>query len=229
MAAPLVNNSDLKTGTTSSFSSNSLAVGGANRVLYGIVMVADGSPASVTSVTWTGGGGEALTQIADSGVQQTFLRTYVYRRIAPTATTGTLDLVLSAAQSQAALLTLAIEDCDQTTPNATVAFANGNGATPDATVVISSATSSLVVDFLQRVSAGTMTAGAGQTQLHQDSIGACTFGVSREAGAASVTMSWDGSANGSVSAFEWLIGALSLNEVAAGGGFVPRLLTLGVG
>lgn len=226
--AALITASNLATGTSNTLSSASITNGGSNRAMYGVVMVADGSPAAVTSLTWTGGGGQALTQIADSLVQQTFLRTYVYRLIAPAVATGTLDLVLSAAQSQVGLLTYAVEDCDQTTPNDTVVFANGNGATPDATVVVSSAAGKLVIDFLQRVSGGTLTPGGGQTQLQQGAVGACTFASSREDGAASVTMSWDGSTNGSVSAYQWLIGALSLNAVGGGGGggFKPQYARL---
>lgn len=218
MAAPIVNTSDLvATGSTSTPASNSITIGGSNRVLYVFLMLADNTPTSVSSVSWSGGGGESLTAYADSGTVQTFLRTYVYRKIAPTATTGTVSVTLGASQSQIGLFTVAIEDCDQTTPDGGVTFANGNGVSPDPTVTVSSAAGKLVVDFLQRVGAS-QTVGSGQTQLQQSAFGAVDFAGSREAGAASVSMSWTDGAGGTGSNWEWLIGALSLNEVSGGGG-----------
>lgn len=223
MAAPIVDVSDLvATGSTSTPSSSSITIGGSNRVLYAIVMVADNTPASVTSVTWNGGGGEALTAYADSGVVQTFLRTYVYRKIAPTAATSTVSVVLGASQGQIGLLTVNVKDCDQTTPDGGVTFANGNGVTPNPTIAVTSAAGKLVLDFLQRVGS-TQNVGAGQTQLGQGVFGAVDFAGSTEAGASSVTMSWTDGGGGTASLWEWVLGALSLNEVSGGGGGATSL------
>lgn len=100
-----------------------------------------------------------------------------------------------------------------------------NEAGPDATATISSAAGQLVVDMATCV--GTVwAAGAGQTErVSLDDYGGSfrCLGMSEEAGASSVVMSWTGTG----AEFTNII-AVALQE-AAGGAAPNRMLLLGVG
>ena len=188
------------------------------------MLLSDGSPPAVTSVTWSGGGGETLTSIYDSGVVQSFLRLHLYRRIAPTAASGTLTPVLAAAASEIGIFGWTVEDVDQTTPNGTILGANATGSGNAASGTIASATGETVIDVIGRFVNGAMAVdpasiGTGQTILSQNSANALfQFGSSTRAGATGATTVWGINGFGTVSDWQYVMAALSLKPVSAGGG-----------
>lgn len=226
MPAPVITSSVNKaaTSTATPGATASLVSGGVNRALYCAVLMSDGSPGGVTSVTWSGGGGETLTSIYDSGVVQSFLRLHIYRRIAPTAATGTLTPVLAAATSEIGIFGWAVEDVDQTTPNGTIAAVNGTGSGNAASGTIASATGETIIDIIGRFTNGPMpvdpaSIGTGQTVLSQNSANALfQFGSSTRAGATTPSTVWGLDGYGTVSNWQYVMAALSLKPVSAGGG-----------
>lgn len=226
MPAPVITSSVNKAAvsTATPGATASLVSGGVNRALYCAVLMSDGSPGGVTSVTWSGGGGETLTSIYDSGVVQSFLRLHIYRRIAPTAATGALTPVLAAATSEIGIFGWAVEDVDQTTPNGTIAAVNGAGSGNAASGTIASATGETIIDVIGRFVNGAMTVdpasiGTGQTILSQNSANALfQFGSSTRAGATTPSTVWGINGYGTVSNWQYVMAALSLKPVSAGGG-----------
>ena len=88
MAAPTITDSVIATGTGTSVTTGNLTIASGD-VLYVGVILSDGSPGTMTSVTSSGGGG-ALSSLAESGVVQSFLRLHIWRSTSPTAGTVTI-------------------------------------------------------------------------------------------------------------------------------------------
>jgi len=226
MPAPVITSSIDKAAvsTATPGATASLVSSGVNRALYCAIALSDGSPGGVTSVTWSGGGGETLTSIYDSGVAQSFLRLHIYRRIAPTAATGTLTPVLASACSEIGIFGWAVEDVDQTTPNGTIAAANGTGSGNAASGTIASATGETVIDIIGRFVNGAMSVdpasiGTGQSILSQNSANSLfQFGSSTRSGASGASTVWGINGFGTVSSWQYVMAALSLKPVSAGGG-----------
>jgi hypothetical protein len=109
----------------------------------------------------------------------------------------------------------------QTVPLGTPATATGITAAPS--VAVTSAADELVIDALMSGGTATATAGAGQTEqlslVH--SLAFALLGVSDEAGAASVTMSWTLSETD-----YWAIVAVALKPTSAVAANVPRRVIL---
>jgi len=225
MPAPSVNASESVDGITSATAvTPAFAVGGSNRVLYAGVHISGGSPGTVTACKWGGSGGTSMTQVYDSGVVESFLRLYVFRLIAPTAMTDTVHVTFNAAQDEYGLIAVAIQDCDQTTPNGTIVGANGNALSPGPSVAVSSEVGGFVIDFVSRFVYGPsgLSVGAGQTQIKQGAAGSGSdyFSVasSSEPGATTTTMTWGDVGNGTISNWQWVQAGIPLKEVSGGGG-----------
>lgn len=173
---------------------------------YGVCAVIANNGASVTGVTWNG---SAMTQLA-SVINGTDGRgAYLYGIAAPP--TAASDVVVSMSpDSRCIALVSSYNGAHQTTQNATPATASGT-ASP-ATVNVTDANSGdMVVDSLYFIGAGTPPAvGAGQTGDTADDQN-IFGGHSREAGPATVTMSWT-----LTSATRWSIAAIAIRAAAAG-------------
>jgi len=227
MAAPTISDSRIGTGTGTSCAATSLVIASGDVVYVGFIL-SDGSPGGVTSVVSSGGGG-AFSSIADSGVVQSFLRLHIYRSTSPTAGTVTITGTPAASTSEMAIIAVAVSGVDSGTPNGTAVFANGNGTADAASGSVSSGTDALVLDFIGRFLDGTfgMTAGGAQTILKQGNYGGIlSAGSSTEAGAATVVTDWTRNTMGTVSNWEWVIGALSINGATGGS---PYTLTCDAG
>lgn len=219
MAAPTITDSVAATGTGTSVVTGNLTIASGDKLYVGI-LCSDVSPAGVSSVTSSGGGG-ALSSIGDSGVVESFLRCHVWRSTSPTPGTVTITANLSASNGEIGVIAVAVAGVDSGTPNGAVGFANGNGTADAVSASISSGTDAIVLDFFGRFQDGVATLGGGQTQLEQALEPPVTSivllsGSSWEAGAGAVTTSWGINARGSVSNWQWVIGALSINGAGSG-------------
>lgn len=223
MAAPTITDSVSVAGTGTSATTGNLTIASGD-VLYVAVMNIDGSPAGVTSVTSSGGGG-ALSSIGDSGVVESFIRAQIWRSTSPSAGTVTITATPTATQGDIGVVAVSVAGVDSGTPNGTPVFSSGNGSADAVSGTVSSGTDAIVLDFIARIQQAAMSITGGQTQLEQVSNGADTVqdGSSWEAGAASVTTSWGINARGTVSNWQWVIGALSING-GTGGGSSPVLM-----
>ena len=136
----------------------------------------------------------------------------LWRLVAPDtgANTVSMDVTSQVTSSGGAVSYTGV---DQTTPFGTAATATGASTTPS--VVVSSASGELVVDALSS-GGNTPTAGAGQTSRIAL---ANFFGMSEEAGAASVTMSWTTDTSN-----EWAIVGAPLKAAAAGSSILRQML-----
>lgn len=217
MAAPTITDSVIAVGTGTSLTTGNLTIASGD-VLYVGFILSDGSPGGVTSITSSGGGG-ALSSISDSGVVQSFLRCHVYRSTSPTAGTVTITGTPAASTSEMALIAVSVAGVDSGTPNGSVVVADGTGSGAATSGTVSSDANALVLDFIGRFQDGAMSLGAGQTQLEQQNYaGVLQGGSSTKAGAASVTTTWNVNGAGTVSSFQWVLSALSINGSTGGGG-----------
>lgn len=185
---------------------------GSNRLLW--VCAGNGAllPTATTSVTYNG---VAMTEVGD--VVQTFAHASHHYLVAPD--TGAHDVVVTYAGSNDECIAGAVSytGVDQSTPVGT--FAGANAGTGNPTVNVSSATDELVVDGVYvaaHQTADTLTVGGSQTQRvnNEDSgDGYGVLGMSEEAGAGTVTMSWTETANS-----DWRTGGIPLKPATGGGG-----------
>jgi len=216
MAGPPINDTDTVTGTGTSVVVSGITVA-TGEALYVAATLSDGSPGAVTSVVWSGGGG-ALSSIADSGVRQSFLRQHWWRSLTPTPGTGSITVTPAASTGEIGV-SVYVVPVDAGTPNGTVIFADGNGTADAVSGTVSSGTDSTVIDAIGRFQNAALSVVGGQTQLGQANQGGILqAGASYEAGAATVTTGWGVNAAGTVSNWQWVIGALSLNASTGGGG-----------
>jgi len=223
MAAPTVSASVLELGgSASSDTTASFTVPSGGAVVC-FVGNSDGTPQDVTSITWSLGGGEALSEVSngDSGIVQSFVRGHWWKLDNPTAGSGTLTVNFASSTFAYAIVGVAI--ANPGTISAAV-WANGNGSANDAQVTISSATNALVLGGQYRLSDGATEAG-GQTLLQEGQGGGEGYvSVTSKAGAASVTSTWT-PGSGTVSNWEYVAGAISIAEAGGGGGSSSILLT----
>lgn len=132
----------------------------------------------------------AHTYTPGSGPQ---FRIEVWRLLAPSVTTASIVISLAGGTATFSGGVHQLTGVDQTTPLGTAVTSGAATANPSVTVADGS-TGDLVLDILQE-SVGVATVGAGQT-LGYDNTGLSFYFThgSREAGAASVAMSWTMSA-----------------------------------
>lgn len=221
MAAPTITDSVIVMGTGAGpITTGNLTIASGDVVYVG-VLLSDGSPGTVSSVTSSGGGG-AFSSIGDSGVVESFLRCHIWRSTSPTAGTVTISMTPGASTSEIGVIAVSVAGVNSGTPNGTAAFANGNGIGADATSAsISSDTNAIVLDFLGRFQTPPPNAivSGGQTELEQGVQAATlTAASSWEAGATTVVTSWDDNGASTVSNWQWVLGALSINGATGGGG-----------
>ena len=126
MTQPTVTDSVIATGTGTSVVTGNLTIASGD-VLYVGILCSDGSPAGISSVTSSGGGG-ALSSIGDSGVVESFLRCHVWRSTSPTAGTVTITANLAASNGEIGVIAVSVSGVDSGTPNGSVVYANGNGS-----------------------------------------------------------------------------------------------------
>lgn len=215
MAAPTITDSVIAVGTGTSVTTGNLTIASGD-VLYVGVILSDGSPGGMTSVTSSGGGG-ALSSISDSGVVQSFLRLHIWRSTSPTAGTVTITATPTSSTGEIAVIGVSVAGVDSVTPNGSVGLTDGNGFTTDAvSASISSSTDAIVLDFIGRFQTGPMSILGGQTQLEQaNQAGVLQAGSSWEAGATTVTTSWGVNGESSISNWQYVLGALSINGASA--------------
>lgn len=194
---------------------------GTNR--YGLVTVGRFESRSVDSITW--GGVDITANVVKSaghdGVGRKILGMYYY--LDPPASAADVVVSLSGTGSTFDVFVEAEawSGVDQTTPYENLtATADDEGQTASpASISVASEAGSAVKDAYYQWDNGegttaVITVGAGQTSIQElegnSGNGAC-FGASYEAGAASVTMSWDNSDSASP---QWCMYAISLNAAA---------------
>ncbi len=133
----------------------------------------------------------------------------MWRLIAPgTGASVTAEVNLDVAMNNWGFFVITFTGVHQTTPLGTAV--NGTGVSSDPSIVVLSETGGLVVDVVANSGAAS-TAGTGQTQRFQQALSQEGRGMgSEEAGAASVTMSWN---NG----VRWAQVGVPLKEAGVGG------------
>lgn len=193
----------------------------------------------MVSVVRRGGTAATVSGITYNGVALTFVTSEhpsnvigveIWRLLAPATGSNTIEITMSSSVAIIEGFGVSYTGVHQTTPTGTDASANGNSSAPSVTV--SSAGGELVVDVVGIKAADateTLTAGASQSSRGEegsyDGVSLYAYGgVSEEAGAASVTMSWDATPASDV----WAIAGVPLKPLA-GTSSVANLLLLGVG
>lgn len=169
-----------------------------------IVCMSDDAQANPTGITYKG---SAMTRFngADSADG---VRVQMWE-IATGAVVGAGDIIVSGHGNDANYAVFCLAGVDQTTSVENWNSATGESDTPS--VVITSATDDMVIDVVAMTEEGTsLTPGAGQTEIADVSVEE-RMGVSREAGGASITMSWT-----APDATVWIIGGASFKAAAAG-------------
>ncbi|MEN9576122.1 MAG: hypothetical protein RL514_3977 [Verrucomicrobiota bacterium] len=169
---------------------NFTAAAGSGRVL--IVTVGDPAATSVGTVTF---GGTAMTQIITT-TDSVAVDAIYYLRLGTSASPTTGDVVVTSAGAKKFISAVVFSGADQTTP--VVAGPLSGPKTANSTLTVSSAPGDVVYDVFdtyKTTPAATVTLGAGQTKVSEQS-GTITAGgnshyfTSKKAGAASVTMSY---------------------------------------
>lgn len=206
---------DAVTNATGDGSGNHTA-SGVDRVVYLAYMI---DAATITGATY---GGSAMVEVTRLDNLDADRIVVVFRLINPP--TGSQAFSVTGGQSWGEVTVISVTGAHQTTPEGTIASATGNSTGPTVNAV--SAADELVLDFMQSFSTPTATAGGGQTERNNVVVnGVQRIGISHEAGAASVTMSWTLSA-----ANDWEIHAIPVKAAAAGeapgdeGGYMPFAL-----
>jgi hypothetical protein len=172
---------------------------------------ADGAPATVTGVTYNS---VALAQITN--FTQLFSSNYrleCWYLVAPATGANNAIITWSASQARVCGVAVSFSGVHQTVPFGTVAKATGSSTA--ITVDVSSAAGELVFDIAACIGpGGDMTVGASQTQRVQ-SASDDRIGLSTEAGAATVTMSW------TIANVAWGIGGIALKPAGAAAATTP--------
>jgi hypothetical protein len=162
-------------------------------LLLGVTVCGDNTPSAVTY------GGQAMTSldtIYQGGAAGCDVRVRLYYLISPPSGSNTVSISWAGARSGAAVA-VGVTGVDVASPFGTQAKASGNGGTP--TVNVTSESSQVVVDIMGTNNPVGPSPGAGQTLINS---GVCDTGIGRnntfggmsyEAGATTVTMSWSSS------------------------------------
>ena len=180
---------------------------------------------NVSSLTYAG---TALTQIGTFG--DGYKHIELWGLLSPSTGANTLAASYNNSGPTAKIIIRALSYTGVSQDSAYGTLVSANGATNTATVNATSATGEVVVDFVSVQSySQDLTAGTGQTARHEGDATSNTitaFGVSDEAGAATVTMSWTFSND------TWVIGAIPIKPTGTAAGGVPKTTKqtlLGVG
>ncbi len=172
---------------------------GSNR--YGVVRFM--TSGTVTSVTWDG---VAMDLIQSTTRAAGTLTIAAYGIVAP-PTAGSDVVITVTAPVEVTYTVSSYNGVDQV--DAIGNTATNSGSTANGSVVVTSAVDHLVLDAFDVANVASV--GADQTEEGSNLGGGDEFGASREAGAASVTMSW------THGAADWGTVGFSLNAVTAAG------------
>ncbi len=112
---------------SNSLASGSFSIGGSNRALYVFVATGSGSPADPTTVKWGGAGGTDLSKLNSVSISS-FFRLTLWRLINPSAISSTIVANWAATHDERALIGVAVQNVNQTTPNRTVITGTALGA-----------------------------------------------------------------------------------------------------
>lgn len=204
---------DAQAVSASSFStgpSQNHTCSGSDRCLWvGIVIEQD---KSISGITYNS---VSMTEIVNQSIG-TNIKLYVFRLVAPSTGSNLINVTVSAGTGYA-MSSVSRTGVNQTTPNDTPSTATGNSTAPSASVTSESGDD--VIDFVciddAGASASNLTPGTGQTERSDSGgLGVMEIASSEEAGAGSVTMSW----NISSYATDWIIAGINVNDVGGGGG-----------
>ena len=214
MATPLFDAATTGTAanaTTLTFS-HTVGAAGADRLLIVAVSIDN---RAVSGVTYNA---VAMTSVGSATAPDGKQISHMWQLVAPA--TGANNVVVTCSNNGVDIVAVATSYTlvDQTTPLGTAATATGTSTT--ASVTVTSATGELVVDSVSS-NLGTLTVGAGQTARGNGVAGDNQGGLSEEAGAASVVMSWT---IGSSSA--WASVGVSLKGAVAGTTVTPGTVAL---
>lgn len=173
-------------GGVTSVSTASITFAGANR--YAHIGVYSETQ-TVTSVTcWAGAQSATLVEsTANSAL-------WIFGLIAPTAGSTTCTANFGATCTRCAIAVVQYTGVHQTTPRGTAVEAAENEFGPGATVNATSASGELVVDVASSVGTVWDADGSQTERIDLDDFDSTfrSFGMSEEAGAGTVTMSWTG-------------------------------------
>jgi hypothetical protein len=188
--------------STITFSAKTTA--GSDRI--GILSIAIANAAVITSVTWNGSN---MTQAVSAQNPTDNRYAVIYYIINPP--TAASDIVVStSAPTDYVGVVSSYSGAHQTTQDGDTSSASGT--TTPATVDVTSASGEMVVDALYFIGAGTSpSVGADQTQNGNSNQGTWHGASSREAGAATTTMSWT-----LTSSTRWTIVGFSIRATASG-------------
>ncbi len=188
------------TSTNNVTFSHTTTAAGDRLMLVGVSMDANGGE-TVTSVNY---GGQSLTLVVSRVGGSAPARIEIWQLVNPNAGTANVVVNLSGNADGVSIGATTFTGVDQTTALGT--FVSDIGTSNAPTVNVSSVAGELVYDVVAGKDSGTLTQGAGQTELWDVDAGGQSRGASSiETGAATVTMSW---AKGS--SLEWSIGAVSI-------------------
>ena len=165
-------------------------ISGTNRLVLVAIHQANGFPA-ITSVVWDPTGvNEALTQYAVIP-NASDVRTTLFRRVNPTAKTGTMRMTIASSDQLFAAVS-SYTGVDQTTPLGTPATGTGTGAI---SVPVTAAVGDLVFDASGTKESGGASADPSQTERWNGSQASEPFGFgsTEVAATTSVAMDWTGS------------------------------------
>lgn len=177
MAQPLWGGGAGTNGNTTSYSV-SVTPANNNRVLYAFLLAADTTgPTSVVFNT-----SETMTSIANGTLGGGARGWWLYRLIAPSATTANVTATFASGAARK-LTGFWYYDVDQTTPNDSPDAVTGTGTTVQNTV--SSATGDTVVGLVSHVASSTHTEASGETERLDPSTG--DSAIYELAGAATVS------------------------------------------
>ena len=190
---------------------------GTNRLLLVGVSFNNFSGETVTSVVWKDGlGDEQSLSPVGTAVSVDDARVEIWGRVAPNTGTADIRVTFDATLNDGGVVgAMSFTGVDQSTPyGAFVSDFDNSGSSNLATVDVSSAVGELVFDTVACETCTSLTVGAGQDERwNTDNANSDFGGASTEAGAGTVTMSWDlGSSD------YWVIGAVPIKPAAGGSG-----------
>lgn len=168
---------------------------GSNRALFIHASISTGAtPAAPTSVTFNG----VAATLIDGALHNTYGYNTLYKMVeaAPLATgIHTLTATWAAAHDEVSLGARVLTSVDQTTPHAAAQMTTAASSTAISNTYAAGAVDDIIIDavYVIQLSGGSpvLTAGAGQSQQYQVTPSVyAVAGMSTEAGASSVAMSW---------------------------------------
>lgn len=226
MAAALLAFDDVANGASavSSLTTAAFDGSGTNRALVAFVGIADGSPASPTSVTWDVATPENLTERVALTSGNGYFRATLWSVAGQTSATDTITATFGSTMDDVVLVGHSFTGVDQTTHNGNTQSGTGTSAEP--TETLTSVTSDdICIDGVVLQPDGTATEGANQTLRGNVATGApyITGGrTSTQAGSDGGAMTWTLAGTP-----DWVHVAMVIKGAAAGGAttILPQIMS----